>query len=159
MRDVRSFLQAVLIGGFVGAAPFLWFTIGLSTYAFDKSDGGRVSDFAQALWFALLPLTISCAIVLAAAIMIGLPLTWFLRRRGYASGGVYIVSGAWTGLLISIVALLLAGISDAYWFALLGAFSGAATSGSWSRSMRRLELSSNIPADTKSPLPAGERVG
>lgn len=156
MRKVRAFVQAVLIGGFVGAAPFLWFTIWLSTYPHANKHGGRLADFAEALWFALLPLTISCAIVLAAAIVIGLPLTWFLSQRGYVSGGAYLVSGAGAGLLVPIAALFFAGISDAYWFAFLGAFSGAATGASWSRSMRRLKLCSAMPDDANSPLPSGE---
>jgi len=159
MRELRAFLQAVLIGGVVGASPFLWLTIWLSTYPSANKNSDKLSEFGEALWFALLPLTISCAIVLAAAIVIGLPLTWFLKRREYVSGGAYVVAGAGAGLLIPIVTLFFAGILDAYWFALLGAFSGAATGASWSRSMRGLKPRVVMQGEANSLLPSGERVG
>ena len=79
-----AFAKSVLIGSLVGAAPFLAFTLLLAEFSLPDGINGP-GTLPATLWLAILPLVVSFPIVLGASIVIGLPLTFALRRNGWES--------------------------------------------------------------------------
>lgn len=93
------------------------------------------------VWLAVLPLVVSVVLVLAPSILLGLPLTFLLKNRQRESASAYILVGAFGGFLVPIAILLLAGATEGYVTALLGAVSGAVTGRTWWTSAREPEVS------------------
>lgn len=124
------FVKSVLFGALAGAAPLLIFTGALAIASLPEglNGGGRLFP---SLWLAIVPLVISIPLVLGASIIVGLPLTVFLKRRGWESASAYISVGAIVGFALPIVILLLMAAPTGYWMALLGAIGGAVTGRTW----------------------------
>lgn len=133
-----AFAKSVLIGSLVGAAPFLAFTLLLAASSLPEGINGAGS-LPATLWLAILPLVVSLPLVLGASTVIGLPLTFVLRRKGWESSAAYVGVGGAFGLLIPIAGLLMMEAEGGYFTALLGAVSGAVTGRVWWRSARHLE--------------------
>ncbi|MET0370530.1 MAG: hypothetical protein ABW039_04035 [Sphingobium sp.] len=97
------------------------------------NEGGRLFP---SLWLAILPFVVSLPLVLAASIIVGLPLTALLQRRGWECASAYISVGAIVGFVLPIAILLLMAAPAGYWMALLGAVGGAVTGKTWWMSAR-----------------------
>ena len=125
MAPVPAFVRAVLYGALAAAAPVLVVTVTLGIAS--MLDGGWRGDgkLAPSLWLAVLPL------VLAASLLVGLPLTMLLRRFDRESERAYTTCGAVAGCLIPIGGLLAMAAPSGHWTALLGAFGGAVTGRTW----------------------------
>lgn len=131
------FCKAVLAGSFTAAAMPLVFTIlfALSSLA----DGGinGPGSMGASLYLAILPLLLTTPVVLLASILIGLPLTLFLRRSGRESTLAYCTAGGIAGFLIPSVGMLWLDASAGFWIAGLGMVSGAMTGHVWFSQVRR----------------------
>lgn len=132
---VIAFAKAVLTGAFAAAAPFLLLTVPFGLVAlFDFGD--PMGGARGLLIAAVFPLIITLPIVLAASILIGLPLTYLLSRAGRDQGERYVVAGLFFGgvLPVAISILALADVSvSLFYSALPGALGGAVTGWSWGR--------------------------
>ncbi|MDP3905711.1 hypothetical protein [Novosphingobium sp.] len=131
---VIAFAKAVLTGAFAAAVPFLLLTVPLGLMLlFDFGDpmGGL-----NGLLIAAAPLIVTLPIVLGASILIGLPLTYLLRRSGREQGHHYVAAGAFFGGALPSALSLMAGeaasVASLY-LALPGALGGALTGWSWGR--------------------------
>lgn len=131
MAPVPAFVRAVLYGALAAAAPVLVVTVTLGIAS--MLDGGWRGDgkLAPSLWLAVLPLVVTLPLVLAASLLVGLPLTMLLRRFGRESELAYTTCGAVAGCLIPIGGLLAMAAPSGHWTALLGAFGGAVTGRTW----------------------------
>ncbi len=118
-----SFAKSVIFGTLAGASPLLVITIFLALMMLPEGVSGDGHLFPS-LWLAVLPLIVTTPIVLAASTIVGLPLTFFLRRQGWESGEVYITVGAAVGFVIPIAGLLIMDAPSGYWMSILGAISG-----------------------------------
>lgn len=129
------FAKSVLFGALAGAAPMLIFTTVLAIGSLPEGVNGD-GNLLPSLKLAILPLVVSLPLVLGASIVIGLPLTAILKRKGWESGMVYIATGAVAGFILPIVILLLLHAPAGYWTAHLGAVGGAVTGRTWWTSAR-----------------------
>ncbi len=93
----RAFFRATLWGGFAGGGVFLLLTVPIGiSLLIDGEIGGGIS-------FALLPLIISGIGTLAGMVLIGLPLTIFLREYSREFQRTYAIVGAIGGLLLPTI--------------------------------------------------------
>lgn len=138
MPEAFALLRAILIGGVIGATPFIWLTIAWALETRTGLESGLWPVFERAEPFCLAALLISVAIVLVASMVIGLPLTYYLKHTRQESGGAYIGVGALAGFVSTVILLFLLGIDELFWLPFVAALSGAVTGASWWRSMRRL---------------------
>jgi hypothetical protein len=124
------FVKSVLFGALAGSAPFLvpTGTLVVTSLPSGFNDDGQLAGM---LWIAVLPMVVAVPIVLGSSILIGLPLTAVLRRRGRESRIAYIASGAAAGYIIPPAILFLMSAQDGYWIAFLGAIGGAVTGRTW----------------------------
>ncbi len=83
------------------------------------------------LWLVVLPLVVTILLVLLGSVLIGLPVTVLLRKRGGESAAAYIAAGAVGGLALPALVLLALNAPSGYWTCLLGAFSGGVTGATW----------------------------
>jgi hypothetical protein len=127
------FCKAVLAGSFTAAAMPLVFTILFVLLSLPDGGINGSGSMGASLYLAILPLILTTPIVLLASILIGLPLTLFLRRRSRESIFAYCTAGGIAGFLISIAGLLWLDAPTGYWIAGLGMVSGAMTGYVWSR--------------------------
>jgi len=91
------------------------------------------------VYFALLPVLVSLALVLSGSVIIGIPTAMILRRRNWEKLPLYVSIGAAAGFIIPIIGLILAG---AEWgptlgMGILGAFSGSITALTWAKTTNR----------------------
>jgi hypothetical protein len=131
-----AFGKAVLSGSLVGAAPVLALTLLLAASSLPDGINGSGS-LPATLWLAILPLAVSFPVVFITSLVIGLPLTYFLRRNGWESNAAYVGVGVTAGFVIPVAGLLMMAAGAGYWIALLGAASGAATGHVWWSSARK----------------------
>lgn len=136
---MRPFVKSVLFGALAGAAPMLVLTVFIAIGLL--ADGVKVGGMLPLLWLAVLPLVVSIPLVFAASILVGLPLTFLLKRRLRESASAYISVGAFVGFVVPIAILLLMEAPAGYWMALLGAVGGAVTGRTWWVSAREPEVS------------------
>ncbi|MEO8455267.1 MAG: hypothetical protein ABI454_08905 [Sphingomicrobium sp.] len=87
------------------------------------------------IYLAGLPIWIAFALVLASSIVIGLPFHFLLQKWNTASRERYVLGGTLAGFIVPLIVLLIIGAVAGFWMTLLGAFSGAATALSWSKSL------------------------
>jgi uncharacterized membrane protein len=88
------------------------------------------------LYLAGLPLWISFSLVLGSSLVVGLPAHFILQKACAGSRRTYIFVGALTGFLVPLAVLLaIHAVEGSFWMAFLGAFSGAMTARSWSKSL------------------------
>jgi hypothetical protein len=127
------FVKSVLLGALAGSAPFLVFTGTLVATSLPRGFNGDGQ-------LAVLPLLVATPIVLVSSILIGLPLTVVLRRRGSESRFAYIASGGAAGFIIPPVILFLMSAPSGYWIAILGAVGGGVTGRTWWASARDPEV-------------------
>lgn len=131
------FCKAVLAGSFTAAAMPLFFTILFALLSFADRGISGPGSMGASLYLMILPLLVTTPIVLVASILIGLPLTLFLRRNGRESTPAYCAAGGIAGFLLPIAGLLWLGAPDGFWIAGLGAISGAVTGYVWSAQTKR----------------------
>lgn len=131
------FLKSVAWGALAGGAPFAFFIA--AVMAMKGLAEGGVALYWIAL-FAALPIVVALAYVLAAMLLIGLPLTWLLHRANRESRAAYILAGTIAGLLIPLVHFA----GPRAWFgpsslilAFCGALSGGTTGYCWWNEARR----------------------
>ena len=135
-----AFAKSVLIGTFAAAALPSVFTIALAINSLPEgiNGGGRLFP---SFWLAILPSVVAFPLVLGASIIVGLPLTAWLKRSGRETGAAYTVAGAALGFVIPLIILLIIHAPAGYWTVILGAFSGAITAHTWWRSAREPNIS------------------
>jgi hypothetical protein len=134
------FAKSVILGALTGSAPILMFTILLSASSLPDGLNGD-GHLLPSLWLVVLPLVVAAPIVFVASLLVGLPLTLLLRRKGWESGAVYISVGAGMGFVLPIAGLLLMSAPAGYWMSILGAVSGAVTGRTWWVSAREPNIS------------------
>ncbi len=128
---VQAFARAVGWGGFAGAAPFLMISIPLGIGTLFSGDPGNA--WWTGFFVIGLPLLVSLPIVLAASLLLGLPLTAFLSSMGKETGQTYVVGGFLFGAAPFITLVLWLGEFGASFWALPGSFGGAVTGWVWGR--------------------------
>ena len=155
MAPVPAFVRAVLHGAVAAAAPMLVITLVMEVISmFDLGRPG--GNLWPSLYLMALPLIVTLPLVLAASLLIGLPLTILLKRTDRESERAYMACGAVAGFLIPIVGLLAMAAPSGYWVALLGAFGGAITGRTWwsaARQPQRLADERARSADGGETLP------
>jgi uncharacterized membrane protein len=79
---------------------------------------------------------ISFGLVLAGALLLGLPTTLVLRGLRKESEAAYVVAGTALGFVAIFVALVVGDASAGYWLAVLGAIAGGVAGRVWWRTYR-----------------------
>jgi hypothetical protein len=130
VNGMRGFAKAVMVGSLVGAVLPLCISVPVAVDDFAHPLTGHVNSLND-VYLAALPLIVSLSIVLASSLVVGLPVSWLLRRLHAESLEAYGSIGAVFGVLIPIGLLLLFRAEGGYWLAVLGAFSGVATALTW----------------------------
>ena len=87
------------------------------------------------IYLAGLPIWVSFAFVLLTSVLVGLPIHFILQKQRIASEASYLAAGSLAGLLVPLAFLFAIGAVAGFWMAGLGAFSGAITARSWTRSL------------------------
>ncbi|MFM7403377.1 MAG: hypothetical protein ACKO1N_04620 [Erythrobacter sp.] len=132
MKDALiAFARAVGWGTLAGAAPYV--PLLLVPMILANLDNG---DLPSALALVLLPLAGSAMFVLGSALVLGLPLTFFLSQRPVEDGATYAVAGALLGLLVPVAMTFAIGGEpggEVLFLSLPGAFAGLVTGTSWGR--------------------------
>jgi hypothetical protein len=133
---VRAFLKSVFVGALAAALLPLLITACLFLSGFPYHlllPGSELDDVSLlgGLVGALLPLIIAIAIVLPAALLIGLPTTALLKRFQKESLGAYVGIGIVAGFLLTLAIISIAHSEDLVWLTPFGAFSGAVTARTW----------------------------
>ena len=128
-----GFAKSVLVGTVAGAILPLFITVPLGISNFMQPLGAH-RDFLALLYLALLPLIVAFAVVLPASVAIGIPVFITLRKLNAESVDFYVLCGTAFGLVVPIFVLAMIKAEGGYWMCVLGAFSGAATAHTWSRS-------------------------
>lgn len=131
------FCNAVLAGSFTAAAIPLSFTILFALLSFTDVGISGPGSLSASLYLMILPLLLTTPIVLLASILIGLPLTLFLRRCGRESTSAYCIAGGISGFIIPIAGLLWLDASAGFWIAGLETIGGVVTGYVWSRQAER----------------------
>lgn len=137
MSLMRAFIQAIIVGSLAAS----WFPLIITiTFALGSLPQSVTEDgeLLLVLWLALMPFLIAMAIVDPAMIVIGLPVTWFLRLRSSESQTTYVVIGVISGFAIPLLYCIIWGPWGAAWVSMLGAFSGGMTALSWWKSRELL---------------------
>ncbi len=116
----------------MGAAFPMMFTVSLAL----SSTGG---NWGWTFWFAFMPLVVAIIVVLVASVVLGLPLTFFLKRRQQERASVYAGAGAAAGFIIPILLYYRQGGIDlsSIFLAIMGTLSGAVTGLTWWLSARK----------------------
>jgi hypothetical protein len=133
---MRAFIQAILAGVAAGAFLPTLLTIGIAVTLLPDVLHGT-TQVRSILYLVALPVLVTVPLVLLGSVLIGLPATLLLKRRGQESAAAYMLVGAIGGTAILLLALLLMRASEGGWLCLLGAFSGAVTGGTWWRAARK----------------------
>ena len=132
-RDaVRAFVRAVIWGGVGGALPFLLIAVPVGTSLLGKG------QFAIAVWTMVLPLLIAWPITLAAALVIGPPITWLMDRFAPHRGRFYVLAGLIAGSLPFLATGLFPGAIGWMAFAIPGGMAGAVAGWHWGRHRDRV---------------------
>ena len=124
MPNLWPFGKSVIFGSVAGALPGIFLFL-LISYSFSSK-----IYTAKFLWvllqFSLMLLSISFPVVLVCTIVLCLPLTFILSRRGWESEAAYVMAGLVLGAMIP-------GLYDKSLSVLgiVGAFSGAVTGSTW----------------------------
>jgi hypothetical protein len=79
---------------------------------------------------------ISFALVLAGALLLGLPTTFVLRRLRKESETAYIVAGIAFGFVVPLAVLFVGHAPSGHWVAILGAVAGGVAGRVWWRAYR-----------------------
>ena len=108
---------------------------------------------SSALYLMIISLTVSGAITLAAMVVLGLPLTAFLKSRGKECPRIYALCGLLAGAVIPFAICLAFGSWEAgAFFAIIGMLAGFATALSWGRWRASLRPVEPLPATHKNPF-------
>lgn len=125
-----AFARALGWGTLAGSAPAIVFIM-LPIIALLIDGEGMDSS---ALYLMIIPLIVSGAITLAAMVVLGLPLTAFLKSRGKECPRIYALCGLAAGAIIPFAICLALGSWEAgLFFAIFGTPAGFATALSWGR--------------------------
>lgn len=136
-KAIGPFLKSVAWGALAGGAPFALFIAAVMVMK-GLAEGG-IALYWIAL-FALLPIAVALAYVLAAMLLIGLPLTWLLHRANRESRAAYILAGTIAGMLIPLVHFAGPGAwpgPSSLILAFCGALGGGTTGHCWWNEARR----------------------
>ena len=125
-----AFARALIWGTLAGSAPgIVLFMLPIVAVLIDHQ--GLDSS---ALYLMIIPLIVSGAITLAAMVVLGLPLTAFLKSRGKECPRIYAVCGSIAGAAIPFAICLAFGSWEAgLFFACFGMIAGTTTALSWGR--------------------------
>jgi hypothetical protein len=133
-HPAKAFSKAILQGTLAGGLPPMLMTLPIAIGDYiDPLSGGR--SLLKDIYLAGLPIWISFALVLVTSILVGLPIHFILQKRRIASERSYLVAGSLAGFLVPLAVLFAIGAVAGFWMAPLGAFSGAMTARSWSKSL------------------------
>ena len=126
-----AFARAVGWGTLAGATPYM--ALLFVPMLFSLWDG---EDPLSASMLVLFPLALSGAFVLGSALLLGLPLTFFLSESASELGGTYAMTGAVLGLLVPVAVTVWMGGGvggEVLFLSLPGCFAGLVTGTSWGR--------------------------
>jgi hypothetical protein len=98
---------------------------------------GNWQDAAQVARLLGAVAAVCFALVLAGALLLGLPTTFVLQRLKRESEGAYVVTGTAFGFILPLVVLFLERAPSGHWVAILGACAGTVAGRVWWRSYRR----------------------
>jgi len=132
----QPFAKAVFLGTVAGGAPMAVLTTLLATFSLVKGEIGPLPF----IWLSITPFVVTLPFVLGASIIIGLPLTVFLKQRRWESEPVYVAAGISAGFILPIIILCFTGAPAGYWTACLGALGGGVTSRTWWISAREPKI-------------------
>lgn len=134
---LRAFWKAVLVGTLAGGLLPMSFTVPIAIGDYLEPISGERRLFAD-IYLAGLPLWISFVVVLISGSVLGLPAHLTLQKLRAGSRPMYISVGAIGGCAVTLAVLFAIGAeAGSVWLAFLGAFSGAMTALSWSKSLER----------------------
>ena len=130
-----AFAKSVFYGALVGAAFPMMFTVSLALSA----TGG---NWGWTVWFAFMPLAVAIIVVLVASVVLGLPLTFVLKRQQRERASAYVGAGAAAGFIIPILLYhWQSGIDlGSVFLAIMGSLSGSVTGFTWWLSARKPRL-------------------
>lgn len=154
---LKTFARAVGWGAVAGGAPVLLFTLPAAILSVvDASNEG----LAGLLYIATLPLLLAGAGTLAGALLLGLPLTALLRRKGRETSTTYGLLGAALGFVLPALAAFAAigpDIGGAFLlFAIPGLIAGLTAATVWGNWREQVALVAAAAAQTPRP-DRGER--
>jgi hypothetical protein len=132
---IRAFAKSVLIGTLAGGVPIAVLTIPMAVINFFQPMTG-IRDIWADVYFAALPFLISFPIVLIASTFVGLPVHFLFNKWDRAGPKAYLLTGIGAGFVASLLLLLAIGAEAGFWICGVGAFSGAITALTWSKSMQ-----------------------
>ena len=144
-EPLRNFAMAVLWGTTAGGGPFLLLTVPVALV-----EMYRLPHWA--LYFATVPLLVAGLATMMAMLIIGVPLTLWLRHRGLEQCAIYTLLGANTGLVLPI---LLGWITDepmGFYLSFPGLIAGTAAAYRWGRWREERNGSSEKTNDREPPL-------
>ena len=119
-----------MVGTVTGAAiPF--FLLFLSLFGSLVAFGPLHEETLAKLWFALFSVAFVFVIVALSSLLIGLPVTWSLRRLDAESLKAYSIAGGVAGALIPFIPLAFSGGPWSGVLLALGCLSGTATARTW----------------------------
>lgn len=130
---IRAFVTSTAIGTLVAASPMLGFAIIVAIYSLSDLTNTPSTIFL-ALCLVVTPIAAAFPFVFLASAIFGVSIFLILRRMNNETMEIYIISGAFLGIIIPIFVLVAARAETGYlFFCIAGAVSGSATAWSWAR--------------------------
>ena len=129
-RALFAFTRAWALGTFAAAAPAALLFVPPFLVALLGNGGFD----PQGLTLLVIPLLVSGSVTLVGMVVIGLPLTKILARRGSECPMTYAACGAGAGAILPLAVCLALGSWEAgFFFAVFGMLAGFTTALSWGR--------------------------
>jgi hypothetical protein len=123
---MRSFWESVFFGTLAGGGPI---ALPMALLAVGMLFSDR--NYFGAIYAIVLPFLVAFPLVLGSSIVAGLPVTFFLKWKGWENASTYIFAGVTIGALVPIAILVIGDAESGYPLALLGALSGGVTARTW----------------------------
>lgn len=108
---VKHALRAIFWGSLAGGGPFS------ALFIFFGFEAARDSSW-DVLVTVLLPLAITASVIIAAFLLLGLPLTALLRHRQQERRNTYAIVAMCAGLIVPVIITLV--LLGEYWFEAIG---------------------------------------
>lgn len=121
-----AFWKSVLFGTLTGGGPF---AVPITLLAISILWSDR--NFIGVISAILFPFLVAFPIVLGSSVLVGLPVTFLLKKRGWENVTTYVFLGVIVGFFVPIIVLLIGNAEGGYPLAMLGALSGGVTARTW----------------------------
>lgn len=131
--NLKALGKAMLAGTLAGGGPPM--VLMLISLLADLSMGSTMEGvpIGWLIYLVILPLLVAAAVVVPACVLIGIPIAALLKRSNDANLRAYVLTGAGAGFLVMLAIVVWTDGIEAFWLALLGAFSGGVAGYFWSR--------------------------